>query len=168
MKTLIETRQLVASNINNYVNDVGMVRDMEKSIVDYTVRHLTEIYKMKEFKWSNITTRRIYLRKYRQVVMNIYALLDLISQDKLKAIDVANIHPHKIRPDIWNVYYEKAKIKEANTMLEDGDGNDFEGLLKCDRCSSYRTRYVTLQTRSADEPTTIFARCLDCSNRWSE
>ena len=168
MKSLLETRKIVASTLNDYVKQSHITRDIEKSIVNYTVNQLTNIYKKKEFLWSDITTRRLYLRKYRQIKYNIHALLELISRNQLKPIEVANIHPHKIRPDIWNVYYDALKLKEANTMLEDGEDDQFEGLLICDQCKSKKTRYVTLQTRSSDEPTTIYARCLNCSHRWSE
>ncbi len=37
---------------------------------------------------------------------------------------------------------------------------------KCKRCKSRKTTYYEMQTRSADEPMTIFITCLTCGNRW--
>ena len=68
---------------------------------------------------------------------------------------------------LWNEYIEMSKKRELNTMINDAD-DIYEGLLKCEYCGSFRTRYITLQTRSADEPCTIFARCLECKKTWSD
>ena len=37
---------------------------------------------------------------------------------------------------------------------------------ECKRCKSRETAYYEVQTRSADEPMTIFITCLNCGNRW--
>ncbi|VDN59191.1 unnamed protein product [Dracunculus medinensis] len=40
----------------------------------------------------------------------------------------------------------------------------------CPRCRNSRAYYLQIQTRSADEPMTIFYRCAssDCAHRWKE
>lgn len=45
-----------------------------------------------------------------------------------------------------------------------------EGVLECPKCKSIRVLSYQLQTRSADEPMTIFARCTNkaCKYRWKE
>lgn len=37
---------------------------------------------------------------------------------------------------------------------------------KCRRCGSENTISVGKQTRSLDEPTTVFTTCLTCQNKW--
>jgi len=41
---------------------------------------------------------------------------------------------------------------------------------RCPKCSHDRAYFMQLQTRSADEPMTIFYRCASelCANRWKE
>lgn len=39
------------------------------------------------------------------------------------------------------------------------------GLLCCPKCKRHTTKYYEMQTRSADEPMTVFSRCL-CGKRW--
>jgi len=39
-------------------------------------------------------------------------------------------------------------------------------LFTCGRCKSIKTTSTQKQTRSADEPMTVFVLCLDCNNRW--
>ena len=41
-----------------------------------------------------------------------------------------------------------------------------EGVNKCSKCGSKKTFQFSLQTRSCDEPATIFLTCASCSHRW--
>jgi DNA-directed RNA polymerase subunit M/transcription elongation factor TFIIS len=40
------------------------------------------------------------------------------------------------------------------------------GLFTCGRCKSQKTTYYEMQTRSADEPMTVFVSCLNCEKNW--
>lgn len=42
-----------------------------------------------------------------------------------------------------------------------------EGVLTCPKCSKSRTFSYSKQTRSADEPMTTFATCMNCKHKWS-
>lgn len=39
---------------------------------------------------------------------------------------------------------------------------------RCGRCGSRETTYYQQQTRGADEPMTVFIKCMKCSNRWRD
>lgn len=41
-----------------------------------------------------------------------------------------------------------------------------DSMLTCGKCGMSKTTSYEMQTRSADEPMTIFAKCLCCENRW--
>jgi DNA-directed RNA polymerase subunit M/transcription elongation factor TFIIS len=41
-----------------------------------------------------------------------------------------------------------------------------DGAVQCWKCKSWKTEYNEKQLRSADEPTTKFAYCWKCKNRW--
>ena len=57
---------------------------------------------------------------------------------------------------------------EANSDVVDAQtgGGDGSGMYKCARCGSTRTTNFQKQTRSADEPMTVFVKCKDCGKRW--
>lgn len=38
----------------------------------------------------------------------------------------------------------------------------------CPSCSAGQAYFMEVQTRSADEPATIFYKCVDCGHRWKE
>eukprot|EP00514_Thraustochytrium_sp_LLF1b_P012448 CAMPEP_0184560722 /NCGR_PEP_ID=MMETSP0199_2-20130426/47058_1 /TAXON_ID=1112570 /ORGANISM="Thraustochytrium sp., Strain LLF1b" /LENGTH=329 /DNA_ID=CAMNT_0026958029 /DNA_START=721 /DNA_END=1710 /DNA_ORIENTATION=- len=42
------------------------------------------------------------------------------------------------------------------------------GLFKCGRCGSKKTTHYQKQTRSADEPMTVFIQCSNCPHRWRQ
>jgi len=39
---------------------------------------------------------------------------------------------------------------------------------RCPVCSHDKAYFIQLQTRSSDEPMTIFFRCANCAHRWKE
>jgi len=43
---------------------------------------------------------------------------------------------------------------------------DDSGMFTCKRCKSTKTTHTQKQTRSSDEPMTVFACCLNCGYRW--
>ena len=57
---------------------------------------------------------------------------------------------------------ERAMKKEVSIVNE----KDYKGLFKCAKCREYKTTYYEMQTRSADEPMTVFITCHTCNIRW--
>ncbi|MEM2143991.1 MAG: transcription factor S [Candidatus Jordarchaeaceae archaeon] len=71
---------------------------------------------------------------------------------------------------------EKYKIKkeikhsprDKTTIIEDADAIQTMPTVKvaCPKCNNDKAAYWQLQTRSADEGSTIFYRCLKCNHTW--
>lgn len=57
-------------------------------------------------------------------------------------------------------------ITRDQTMLENGLDPDAGGEHTCSKCKGQKTSSYSLQTRSADEPMTVFVTCLTCGKRW--
>ena len=55
------------------------------------------------------------------------------------------------------------KIAKAN-----GIDPNAAGEFTCSKCKSTKVTYYQMQTRSADEPMTVFLSCLKCGKRWRE
>lgn len=59
-------------------------------------------------------------------------------------------------------------------IKEDSEFNKFiitpieiaEGILTCLKCKSKKILTFSKQTRSGDEPTSVFAKCSNCSHQW--
>lgn len=76
-----------------------------------------------------------------------------------------NLKSGKIEWD--DIVYDEHKLRqnEEDDFIE----NPFqveEGVLECYKCGSKRTISYTKQTRSADEPASVIATCINCKNKW--
>ncbi|XP_074113299.1 RNA polymerase III subunit K [Cotesia typhae] len=62
------------------------------------------------------------------------------------------------------------KLKEIDDVLggEEAWKNVDSTEVTCPTCSYKRAYFMQLQTRSADEPMTLFYRCAQCAYNWKE
>jgi DNA-directed RNA polymerase subunit M/transcription elongation factor TFIIS len=64
-----------------------------------------------------------------------------------------------------------AKIKKDDDRIKDLEqtvrAERTSGFLTCKSCRSTKVDVDQVQTRSADEPMTLFALCQDCGSRWT-
>lgn len=87
-----------------------------------------------------------------------YSANDFLSDDQKKAD--AQYRDFISDSAIADVEQLKMKILEKNTKGQ--------GLLECPKCHSMHTNYYEKQTRSADEPMTVFGTCYDCGKHWRQ
>lgn len=94
-------------------------------------------------------------------------LLQRLLRKEVKSQDLPTMRPEQLQPEgRYAQALLKLKTREAaREKLRTSDA-DYEGLLKCGKCKSTKTDYTTMQTRSADEPATVFASCRNCGHRW--
>lgn len=72
----------------------------------------------------------------------------------------------KALQDSRRLDWEQANEEKINDMC--GIKGDLlnASLFTCGRCKSTKTTSTQKQTRSADEPMTVFVLCINCGNRW--
>ena len=58
------------------------------------------------------------------------------------------------------------KVDEARSDWLERHSEVTEGVYKCRICGGKKTVQHEQQTRSADEPMTIFITCVNCKNTW--
>lgn len=63
------------------------------------------------------------------------------------------------RGDLYEI--TRSEILSANG-IDPNKGGEF----CCRKCKGTKTTHYALQTRSSDEPMTVFVGCLTCGNRW--
>ena len=92
-----------------------------------------------------------------------------ILQGIFKPSSVVDFSPQMLWPK--GPYAKKLQENIENNMKKEYASNimnqpDYKGLFRCGRCKSYKTTYYQMQTRSADEPMTVFVTCHNCDTRW--
>ncbi len=114
---------------------------------------------------------------YKQICKNIienmdperyvknHGLKDKIISGEIKVINLINLSPRELFPEIWKdyEYKEKAEI----TQITQGNLRAKSTLYKCSRCGHGITLVEQDQTRSCDEGSTLTIECESCGNCWN-
>jgi transcription elongation factor S-II len=77
---------------------------------------------------------------------------------------IPSMTPYEMFPERWQQLADKMLIREQKLL--EGDKSQATDEYKCKRCHKRECTYYQMQTRSADEPMTVFISCLNCGNRW--
>lgn len=120
--------------------------------------------------------RMFYNNKTRTVLFNLRkydSFLNKVKTNKIKARDIPYMYPGDVCSDCptakMNKYLiDRDRMFEERRKMEEAEELDSKGLYTCKKCRSSATYHKAVQTRSADEPMTIFITCLNCDNRWKE
>ena len=83
-----------------------------------------------------------------------------LATDELKSERAAVLSDSAMerRSDYYNIM--RAEIQKSVGIVDNG------GEFVCRKCKQNKTTHYSLQTRSSDEPMTVFVCCLTCGNRW--
>lgn len=137
---------------------------LEQAVYSWTVEHCKR--RGVACTWGNPVFTKLYMWKVRSVVVNIPNFDSWLATGGVTAEEVPYIHRHTMCPKLWSVVGETnmRKLKSA------GDDPDsvaaMTDLFVCAKCKQRRCTYMERQTRSADEATTIFVKCLVCHHSW--
>lgn len=148
-----------------------MARQIEMSIYNYSISRAHKDYLFS--CWDNPVFQSIYTAKAKSLIRNLCAdfgvnnteIRDLLfTKQKFNPLTLAENLPFALNPSNWqNILDEKIKIEQLNKQKIQLNATD---MFKCSRCNKRNCTYFELQTRSADEPMTIFITCLECGKKW--
>ena len=106
--------------------------------------------------------RFCYTSKIRSLVYNLRHVEDFKQKVIAGIIDVkriADLRHDEIKKEPWATIYDKMERLEAARLASN---QEVTGLYTCHKCKSNKTKHVTVQTRAADEPETIYITCMEC------
>ena len=117
--------------------------------------------------WFVYPFRMWYFSRVRTLLFNIRHP----ANQTLKAdVRSSRISPQELVGRTPAQLFPSGPSREAEIALKHRDevkeGPVPEGLLTCGRCKSRRVLWLSLQTRRADEPMTIYAYCSNCRKRF--
>jgi transcription elongation factor S-II len=163
----IDNSELFRSNIrkklDEKLNNEKNSNNLEKGIFNYTLKEAERRKIVK--KWDNKQFVQIYVDHLRSVMKN-------LNEDVLKSINDESIKPHiiafmthqELYPEKWCAMIE-AKSKRDKNKFETNIAAATD-TFTCRKCKNNQCTYYQMQTRSADEPMTVFVQCIPCGNRW--
>ena len=88
----------------------------------------------------------------------------MIENNEIEIKQLAFMTHHEFNPQRWRKMIEKKMKKDASKLNDNIQAST--DMYTCKNCKSKRCTYYEMQTRSADEPATIFVTCLDCGKHF--
>jgi len=138
--------------------------NLERGIYNFTLRESDTKNIVK--KWDNGYFVQIYADRLRTVCINLGNdhVVKMLTTKQIKAHELAFMTHQEIQADKWNPLIEKKTKRDASKC--DKKIGASTAMFTCSRCQSKNCTYYEMQTRSADEPATIFITCLNCDKHW--
>ncbi len=156
---------------NLYKNLKKNLKDLNKDKINDLIQ---VIVKIEETLFDKFKNENNYTNRALEIISNLRDEQNCDFRDKIikgeyKPEDLATM-------DVLEMV-NKNKKKEIQQNIEnnyESIRSDYdekhapvtEGVYKCSKCGGKKTRQHQMQTRSADEPMTIFIHCVNCGNSW--
>jgi DNA-directed RNA polymerase subunit M/transcription elongation factor TFIIS len=164
-------RGILTKQLQSHV-DQQMIESIEKGIYNASIDSATE-HGIKKH-WENPEFAEIYKSIARKTLTNVdpgsyvgnKRLIERLRDGEFPATELAYKTSAELFPEHWQALANE-QTKRENVMME-GDKEGGSDMFKCKRCGKSKTKYWEMQTRSADEPMTIFIRCLNCGKEWRQ
>ena len=117
--------------------------------------------------------RDIYFNKIRSIFTNLmknsYVHNDTLQKrlkTEIKPENLAYMKPQEVHPENWKSLVEDRERRYK--MLYEVREDEITAVFQCGRCKSWKTKHTEAQTRSADEPMTVFVMCYNCGKNWKQ
>ena len=139
----------------------------EASLSQADTRHIVKDWSIKLFE-------HIYMGVTRKIVGNLCPKsyvknIELIKRYKSKEVNlktIASMNYYTLFESKWRDRIEHQKDIEKRQL--EGNKSLATDQFLCSRCHKRECTYYEMQTRSADEPMTIFINCLNCGKNWRQ
>jgi DNA-directed RNA polymerase subunit M/transcription elongation factor TFIIS len=157
-------RNNIRQELNKILNNDKNSTNLEKGIFNYTLKEANQRKVMK--KWDNEKFVCIYVDKLRSVYMNLTKpnIIEQINNNSIQIHTIAFMSHQELDPEKWNELIKLKSVRDKNKYEVNIEAAT--DTFKCRGCGESKCTYYLQQTRSADEPTTIFVTCLSCGKRW--
>ena len=140
--------------LSNLIKNYNKGKELENGIFEYAILYcISHNYPYTFFE-------SIYNDKLNEIIYNLQPkshLLNLIDKNEINIYNISFLKNSEINPKNWEKITRKieySKLKENNLEYTDK--------YKCTKCGESKSKVTMQQTRSSDEPMTIFITCLVC------
>ena len=157
-------RENIRNEFSKIVDSSDLATNLEKGVFNFAIKEATIKKEVK--KWENPWFVQLYTDRLRSIYINLKnpSILEQIKSGELLPQTFAFMTHQEMNPERWKELIEKKKLVDKNKY--DTQLVARTDMFTCGKCKSKRCTYYTMQTRSADEPETIFITCLDCGKNW--
>jgi len=148
------------------------IRELEKGIFEATYNNAQKNYIPCTWKSQNFV--ELYRQFVRTILSNIHPqspvknprLLHRVLDGEFTLASIPSMTTYEMFPENW--FALKDKLLQREQKILEGNKSRATDQFKCRRCQKRECTFYELQTRSADEPMTIFITCLNCGKEWRQ
>jgi transcription elongation factor S-II len=146
------------------IENKDMVANLEKGVFNFAIKEANSRKIIK--KWENSRFVQLYTDRLRTICTNLKndELLASLLTGEITPQQLAFMTHQEMNPEHWRKWIEQKALRDANKFTNNIQAST--DMFTCKKCKGKRCTYYELQTRSADEPATIFVTCLDCGKNW--
>jgi len=157
-------RKNIQNKFEDLLDDETKSVNLEKGIYNYAIKESNNNKIIK--KWDNPYFVQLYLDRLKSIFVNLKndKLINKVKNDEITPQTLAFMTHQEMNEDRWKELLDKKMKRDANKYTNNIQAST--DMFTCRKCKSKRCTYYELQTRSADEPATIFVTCLDCGKNW--
>jgi DNA-directed RNA polymerase subunit M/transcription elongation factor TFIIS len=167
-QTILET---IISMFKDILNDTECA-NLERCIYNGSVREAERRHVARA--WSHLPFLHLYQMHARHIASNFHPesyvgnkeLFQRYKDGKVSFDDLCGMGPYDLFETRWKESFEQQQIREKRQL--EGDKSMATDQFLCGRCHKRECTYYEMQTRSADEPMTIFINCLNCGKHWRQ
>ena len=169
--TLYPIRLSTIDSIRTLLSDIN-ADELERCIYNACIseahtRHVT-------CHWKNSLFQHIYQTKVRHILGNLIPssyventkLLADLRSGKYTIEEMCNLDTYTICNERWRDFIHRRTQREKRQL--EGNKAMATDQFYCTKCHKRECTYYEMQTRSADEPMTVFITCLNCGKHWRQ
>ena len=169
---IVRTNTLLHFSFLEKVFPVEDIRLLEKNIYE-TVYDYAQINYIAR-NWKIPVFCELYKQKVRSILSNLHPkspvgnqrLFMRVIEGEFPLYNIPFMTSYEMYPEQW--FTLKDKLLQREQKILEGNKSRATDQFKCRRCLKRECTYYELQTRSADEPMTIFITCLNCGKEWRQ
>jgi len=157
-------RANIRTKMQPILGDEKISSNLEIAIYNYAIKEANSRKIIK--KWDNPYFVQLYVDHLRSIYLNLknIELLDQIKSGEIAPQALVFMTHQELNPGHWSKLIEQKIKRDSNKFTTNIQAST--DMFTCKKCRSKKCTYYELQTRSADEPATIFVTCLDCGKHW--
>ena len=163
LKIRDKVKTYIFDKLNNKENGIQLANEIEEALYEDTMKN-TALNEIKTYRYQIFKQRYNYGLAF--VVLNMVQFENKLKNKEIIIKNIFNKNPIYLFPDKW----EDSKLRKAeeDKFLYDTHLVSNSKTATCFKCNTVNVFVKGQQTRSADEPETIFYLCLTCGNQWKK
>jgi DNA-directed RNA polymerase subunit M/transcription elongation factor TFIIS len=150
----------------------SQIRELEFAIYNGAIHEAQRRHIVRDWKYPLFV--HLYKMHSRQVISNFdetsyvqnNELFELFKSGNISINSISEMNTYELYPSRWKEQFDNQQIREKNQL--EGNKSMATDQFLCKRCWKRECTYYEMQTRSADEPMTIFITCLNCGKHWRQ